>query len=72
MYVDLKQTHRDGEHYVTPARAAAKETTSTLDVVGLHVGPPSKSNWNLDILNKCFCFRLEENHSTQRKTHGAR
>ena len=68
MYVDLKQTHRDGEHYVTPARAAAKETTSTLDVVGLHVGPPSKSNWNLDI----FCFRMEENHSTRRKTHGAR
>ena len=27
MYVGLKQPHGDGERYVTPARAAAKETT---------------------------------------------
>ena len=26
MYVGLKQPRGDGEHYVTPARAAAKET----------------------------------------------
>ena len=26
MYVGLKQLRGDGEHYVTPARAAAKET----------------------------------------------
>ena len=28
MYVSLKQPHGDGERYVTPARAAAKETRS--------------------------------------------
>ena len=28
MYVGLKQPRGDGEHYVTPARAAAKETNS--------------------------------------------
>ena len=27
MYVGLKQPRGDGEHYVTPARAAAKETS---------------------------------------------
>ena len=27
MYVGLKQPRGDGERYVTPARAAAKETT---------------------------------------------
>ena len=27
MYVGLKQLRGDGERYVTPARAAAKETT---------------------------------------------
>ena len=27
MYVGLKQKRGDGERYVTPARAAAKETT---------------------------------------------
>ena len=26
MYVGLKQPHADGEHYVTPALAIAKET----------------------------------------------
>ena len=30
MYVGLKQLRGDGERYVTPAQAAAKETTSTL------------------------------------------
>ena len=29
MYVGLKQPRGDGERYVTPARAAAKETTIT-------------------------------------------
>ena len=29
MYVGLKQQRGDGERYVTPARAAAKETTDT-------------------------------------------
>ena len=28
MYVGLKQPRGDGERYVTPARAAAKETTT--------------------------------------------
>ena len=30
MYVGLKQPRGDGERYVTPARAVAKETTSLL------------------------------------------
>ena len=30
MYVGLKQPRGDGERYVTPARAAAKETTRLL------------------------------------------
>ena len=32
MYVGLKQPRGDGEHYVTPARAAAKETIPTQNV----------------------------------------
>ena len=32
MYVGLKQPRGDGERYVTPARAAAKETTLCGDV----------------------------------------
>ena len=32
MYVGLKQPRGDGERYVTPARAAAKETTRQLDI----------------------------------------
>ena len=31
MYVGLKQPRGDGERYVTPARAAAKETILTSD-----------------------------------------
>ena len=31
MYVGLKQLRGDGERYVTPARAAAKETTQSTD-----------------------------------------
>ena len=31
MYVGLKQPRGDGERYVTPARAAAKETRTTVD-----------------------------------------
>ena len=31
MYVGLKQPHGDGERYVTPARAAAKETKSKVN-----------------------------------------
>ena len=30
MYVGLKQPRGDGERYVTPARAAAKETSDTI------------------------------------------
>ena len=30
MYVGLKQPHGDGERYVTPARAAVKETKGLL------------------------------------------
>ena len=32
MYVGLKQPRGDGERYVTPARAAAKETRLTLEM----------------------------------------
>ena len=32
MYVGLKQPRGDGEHYVTPARAAAKETIAWEDL----------------------------------------
>ena len=32
MYVGLKQPRGDGERYVTPARAAAKETRQLLTV----------------------------------------
>ena len=31
MYVGLKQPRGDGERYVTPARAAAKETRKLVD-----------------------------------------
>ena len=31
MYVGLKQPRGDGERYVTPARAAAKETRGLLE-----------------------------------------
>ena len=33
MYVGLKQPRGDGERYVTPARAAAKETIPRSDIV---------------------------------------
>ena len=33
MYVGLKQPRGDGERYVTPARAAAKETTCPHTIV---------------------------------------
>ena len=36
MYVGLKQPRGDGERYVTPARAAAKETTLITDRIELH------------------------------------
>ena len=32
MYVGLKQPREDGERYVTPARAAAKETTILVEL----------------------------------------
>ena len=32
MYVGLKQPGGDGERYVTPARAASKETSAHLEV----------------------------------------
>ena len=35
MYVGLKQPRGDGERYVTPARAAAKETRSEEDYLEL-------------------------------------
>ena len=34
MYVGLKQPRGDGERYVTPARAAAKETRFYLVYIG--------------------------------------
>ena len=40
MYVGLKQPRGDGERYVTPARAAAKETTTRLDLLLLLDFPP--------------------------------
>ena len=33
MYVGLKQPRGDGERYVTPARAAAKETNDWLKLI---------------------------------------
>ena len=35
MYVGLKQPRGDGERYVTPARAAAKETNFKTDLVAI-------------------------------------
>ena len=32
MYVGLKQPRGDGERYVTPARAAAEETSAVADI----------------------------------------
>ena len=32
MYIGLKQPREDGERYVTPARADAKETTITVSL----------------------------------------
>ena len=43
MYVGLKQPRGDGERYVTPARAAAKETTKQ---VQMNVVPRSTRNTN--------------------------
>ena len=42
MYVGLKQPRGDGERYVTPARAAARETTSSraTQLEGLTHSPP--------------------------------
>ena len=37
MYVGLKQPRGDGERYVTPARAAAKETTFDSAVREYHI-----------------------------------
>ena len=34
MYVGLKQPRGDRERYVTPTRAAAKETTASIDRPG--------------------------------------
>ena len=42
MYVGLKQPLGDGERYVTPARAAAKETTYIL----MNAVPRSTGNTN--------------------------
>ena len=36
MYVGLKQPRGDGERYVTPARAAAKETIENLTFMLAH------------------------------------
>ena len=48
MYVGLKQPRGDGEHYVTPARAAAKETKRTLS--------SSKSQTRQDMNFYFFCL----------------
>ena len=38
MYVGLKQTRGDGERYLTPARAAAKETTvDRAEIFHMHI-----------------------------------
>ena len=37
MYVGLKQPRGDGERYVTPARAAAKETSFDTDLIAFIV-----------------------------------
>ena len=41
MYVGLKQPRGDGKRYVTPARAAAKETSA---ILGIFVSFPQKRN----------------------------
>ena len=54
MYVGLKQPRGDGERYVTPARAAAKETMITHD-------PPTSAKSSIephivvDVLNGTRC-----------------
>ena len=37
MYVGLKQPRGDGERYVTPARAAAKETTFHQEIIKMMI-----------------------------------
>ena len=53
MYVGLKQPRGDGERYVTPARAAAKETTN------LHVSLRTEIYLALSIKKAGFVFAVE-------------
>ena len=46
MYVGLKQPRGDGERYVTPARAAAKETNERVARVGYNHFISNKDKWN--------------------------
>ena len=43
MYVGLKQPRGDGERYVTPARAAAKETNTAYNVINQRVNALNNS-----------------------------
>ena len=45
MYVGLKQPRGDGERYVTPAQAAAKETNRLVDY-GTFSGSKLKTNFS--------------------------
>ena len=52
MYVGLKQPRGDGERYVTPARAAAKETTVNPDLRLLEpISVPLVGQQNWDLFN---------------------
>ena len=66
MYVGLKQPRGDGERYVTPARAAAKETTlrwtsipsrgsrSTPGRVMLKIRPETTHMWSFTRLKRAY------------------
>ena len=55
MYVGLKQPRGDGERYVTPARAAAKETRGQ---AGFFSDPPLARNSRFALTTRSPRFRL--------------
>ena len=58
MYVGLKQPRGDGERYVTPARAAAKETSTTLTASGNQYLRWLKTVSSTKILMGCYSHSL--------------
>ena len=49
MYVGLKQPRGDGERYVTPARAAAKETRGEAYSPEFWIGVCREASWTLTL-----------------------